>query len=134
MPKSWVCVLVSMLALTLLIVHIFFGVFICMSEEIEASEVQLELYKFKSDTAEIFTGLSKAISSQMGVTVAITEQLNAHGLLPDGDDRKKYFSTVRKALADMEALNDILVDYFSPPKKGVVEDIAAVEKRLSDSE
>ncbi|MEI7052170.1 hypothetical protein WCL09_17415 [Pseudomonas koreensis] len=105
-----------------------------MSEGITASELQLEIYELKTSHAELFTGLSKAISSQMGVNVAITQQLNSHGLLPPGDDRKEFFSTVRKALADLEALNNTLADYFTNAKKRLAEEKAAVDERLEDAE
>ncbi|MBH3404484.1 MULTISPECIES: hypothetical protein [Pseudomonas] len=105
-----------------------------MSEGITASELQLEIYRLKTSQADIFTGLSKAIASQMAVNVAVTQQLNGHGLLPPGDDRKEYFSAVRKALADLEALNNTLSNYFTDAKKDLANEKSALDERLNDVE
>lgn len=102
-----------------------------MNTESDERDIYLELAGFKLECVTVFSALSKVISAQVGVTVAITETLNDQGFLPAGEKRTGYFSTLRKPLAELEEFNELLTNMIESSKRELVD----ASKRLSmDSE
>lgn len=105
-----------------------------MTDDNEIVRINAELAKTKADTAQIFTAISRALSSQIAATVGITQLMSEQGLLSQGEGRKEHFSSVRKALADLEALNDKLIEVFSSTQQDITDKITDAESRIAHGE
>lgn len=92
-----------------------------MNKETDERDVYLELAGFKLDCVAVFSALSKVVSAQIAVTVAITETINDQGLLPPGPKRTNYFSTLRKPLAELEGFNEMLTNMIESSKRELID-------------
>lgn len=98
-----------------------------MKEETTEWDIALELAAFKFECIEAFSCVSKVVSAQIGVTVAITEALNDHGLLPPGQKRTDYFTAVKKSLAELDGLNEFMSKMIESSSR----DLSEARKKLA---